>query len=346
MYQVTIGIPLYNVEKYVRESMESALAQTFRSIEYLIVNDQSTDGSLSIVQDLQQHHPRGADIRVIHHPQNAGVAQARNTILAESRGKYLFFMDGDDLISPDCIEKLHTAAQHHQAEVVYASHTEILENQPRQVTQIHLGKVFTEADQLARYVNHDLHHTLNIFIWNILYELSFLHDNSLRFLPVGILEDHLFSYSVYPLVKRAVILSDVTYTYRKHSGSLSHYAARDHIPLGEIREEIKVGQYFADICKQTHGKPYSDVLITKAVMKNFDTAAVAVDKKKLIRPSLPASEIKAILVHPLIFSEIIRMKQYKLLNIHVYLLGISPVWVTISILSMYRWALKKYRSLR
>ena len=67
-YEVTIGIPVYNVEKHIRLTMDSVLAQTFPGIEFLICDDCGTDSSISIVEEYQQTHPRGKDIRIIRQP--------------------------------------------------------------------------------------------------------------------------------------------------------------------------------------------------------------------------------------------------------------------------------------
>jgi glycosyltransferase involved in cell wall biosynthesis len=69
-YEVTIGIPVYNVEKYIRLTMDSALAQTFDSIEFLVLDDCGTDSSLDIVREYQRTHPRGKDIRVLYNKRN------------------------------------------------------------------------------------------------------------------------------------------------------------------------------------------------------------------------------------------------------------------------------------
>ena len=85
-YDVTIGIPVYQAEKYLSRSLESALAQSYPSIEFLLVDDGSTDGSLSIAQDYQKNHPRGGAIRLIFHDHNLGVSAARNRIIEEASG--------------------------------------------------------------------------------------------------------------------------------------------------------------------------------------------------------------------------------------------------------------------
>ena len=118
-YEVTIGIPVYNVEKYIRRTIDSALAQTFGSIEFLILDDCGTDSSIDIVKEYQQTHPRGKDIRIISQPQNGGLGRARNRIIEEAQGKYLFHLDADDAIAPNTIQLLYENAKKYNAQIVY-----------------------------------------------------------------------------------------------------------------------------------------------------------------------------------------------------------------------------------
>ena len=97
-YNVTIGIPVYNVEPYIARSLESALTQTYLSIEFLLVDDASSDLSVDIVRRFQMSHPRGADIRILSNPKNLGVSSSRNRIIDEAQGDYLYFMDADDIL--------------------------------------------------------------------------------------------------------------------------------------------------------------------------------------------------------------------------------------------------------
>ena len=109
-YEVTIGIPVYNVAKYIRFTMDSALAQTFDSIEFLILDDCGTDGSMDIVREYKQMHSRGKDIRIVRPPQNGGIGNARNKIIEEAQGRYLYFLDADDTIASNAIELLYKSA--------------------------------------------------------------------------------------------------------------------------------------------------------------------------------------------------------------------------------------------
>jgi glycosyltransferase involved in cell wall biosynthesis len=102
-YEVTIGMPVYQVEKYIRESLESALSQTFSSIEYLICDDCGTDSSIAIVREYQANHSRGKNIRIVRQPHNMGLGCARNRLIAEAKGRYIYFMDSDDILSLNTI---------------------------------------------------------------------------------------------------------------------------------------------------------------------------------------------------------------------------------------------------
>lgn len=105
-YIVTIGIPVYKAVDFIDNTLESALNQTFESIEYLVIDDCGNDGSIDIVERLQKEHPRGRDIRILYNNSNFGVGMTRNRILDEAQGQYLYFLDSDDLIEPDTISCL------------------------------------------------------------------------------------------------------------------------------------------------------------------------------------------------------------------------------------------------
>ncbi|MDR1668056.1 MAG: glycosyltransferase, partial [Bacteroidales bacterium] len=108
---VTLSMPVYNVAPFVERALQSALNQTFENIEFLLVDDRGDDDSMDIVRRVVAQHPRGKDVRIIEHPVNIGTGAARNTAIDHASGKYLFFMDSDDEITEDAIEKLYRAMQ-------------------------------------------------------------------------------------------------------------------------------------------------------------------------------------------------------------------------------------------
>lgn len=99
---VTVGITCYDAEDTIRRAVESALAQTWTPREVIIVDDASTDRSAAIVEEMRR---MGAEIRLIRHSENRGVAEARNTVLAHARGAFVAFFDDDDESTPDRLDR-------------------------------------------------------------------------------------------------------------------------------------------------------------------------------------------------------------------------------------------------
>ena len=121
-YDVTIGIPVYRVEDYIERTMTSVLMQTYPNIEFLIVDDGSDDRSIDIVNEIKATHRRGEAIRIITFPHNYGAFEARNRIIEEATGTYLYLMDADDVIESDTIETLVQKATAFKADVVFGSY--------------------------------------------------------------------------------------------------------------------------------------------------------------------------------------------------------------------------------
>ena len=134
-YEVTIGIPVYKSALYIRRALMSALNQTYPSIEFLIVDDCGKDGSVAIIREIADVHPRGKDIRIISNAQNMGVAASRNVIIEEAQGVFLYFMDSDDTIADNTIELLMGGIRQGDAEIPN-------KQQNNEKTFIHMGSDF------------------------------------------------------------------------------------------------------------------------------------------------------------------------------------------------------------
>ena len=113
MPQLSVIIPVYNTENYLRECLDSIINQTFKDIEIICVNDGSTDGSLTILEEYAQKDNR---IVVLHKP-NGGLSDARNAGLDIMRGNYVSFIDSDDYITCDMIETLLKSAKYNSCEI-------------------------------------------------------------------------------------------------------------------------------------------------------------------------------------------------------------------------------------
>ena len=260
-YKVTIGMPVYCVEQYIRKCLLSVLNQTFKdNIEIIVIDDHGSDRSMDIIKELQISHPKGNNIRIITQPQNMGCWAARNRILEEAQGEYIMLMDSDDYISEDCVEKLYTQAIQHQVEVVYGSVLPVNTNGEN----IDIGQDFLNQpylvlkgnDALANYANKSIHPTLRDFIWNILFRHDFIERKHIRFKQARFNDDMICSCDLIPLVSSAVLIPDHTYYYVIRDNSLSNYQHRKEIKLDEIHEFIRIYTYLKNKCLELKDKSY------------------------------------------------------------------------------------------
>lgn len=328
-YKITIGIPVYGVEKYIRKCLQSVLNQTFQDeIEILVVDDLGPDKSMDIVREIQATHPKGGEIRILTQPQNKGCWAARNRILDEAQGEYLLLVDSDDYLSEDAVEKMYEAAEKYQAEAVYGS-VESVDEEGRSANfsqgDMKLPfKTLLGKDKLASYANQNLHATLYNFIWNVLLRMDFLKKHQLKFHETRFADDILFETDMQPLIEKAVLLPDDTYYYVLRPGSLSNFQLRKEIKLTEIEQYIKIYSYIKNQVKELKGKPYYETRCAKVMIYMFYIICGAIKNRTKIVPQLTDRTIKDAMTHPIGFGEIIRFKNYKLANLGFWLIGILP----------------------
>lgn len=118
MAAVTIITPIYNVKDFVTKCVESLMSQSFEDIEFIFVNDASTDGSIDIVRSItDRHHEK--NIKIINHEINKGLPASRKTGYEASTGEYIFNCDGDDWMDVNMIEKLYAAVKKNDADYAY-----------------------------------------------------------------------------------------------------------------------------------------------------------------------------------------------------------------------------------
>ncbi len=132
MKKVTIVIPVYNTEKYLSDCLASALVQTLKDIEILVINDGSPDNSDKIVQKFLSD-----DKRIIYIKQeNQGVSAARNKGIELAQGEYIFFFDSDDIMAENFIEELYKTAKNENSDIVFTDKRNIGENTAEQVAAV------------------------------------------------------------------------------------------------------------------------------------------------------------------------------------------------------------------
>ncbi|WP_071146346.1 glycosyltransferase [Bacteroides ihuae] len=200
--KVSIIIPVYNTAEYVRQAVESITEQTLREIEIIVVNDGSTDGSLQILQELA-----GKDSRIqVYSQENKGLSVTRNIGLNHARGKYVYFMDSDDLLETDALELCYNKCVNDKLDFVFFDATSFsgdgddLNNRfdyrrtEGLVEQIYLGTDILKI-QLQRY------EFKSSVCLNIIYR-EFLITHQITFYPNILHEDQLFTTLIYLQSKR------------------------------------------------------------------------------------------------------------------------------------------------
>lgn len=105
---ISVIIPVYNVKQFICKCVESLMSQTFEDVEYIFVNDASSDGSIEILKSIVEKYPL-KNVRILNHPQNRGLPASRKTGYEASTGEYIFNCDGDDWVEPTLLEKLYSA---------------------------------------------------------------------------------------------------------------------------------------------------------------------------------------------------------------------------------------------
>lgn len=331
-YDVTIGIPVYQAEKYLLQSLESALAQTYPSVEFLIVDDGCTDGSMSIILGFRNSHPRGADIRIISHGHNKGVSAARNRIIDEAAGEYLYFMDADDIIADYTIDLLMRNLQEFNAEIAFGSYEKIGKEGEREVYQYPSLQLLDE-DQLAIFA-YRKYAGIQASACNYLVKTSLLRKNNFRFLDVNYWEDLVFTFNLVTLVSRAVLLSDITYTYYCHDHSLSHYQQRDQISKDEIFSNVRAIDYLKGTSSILYNKVYYPNRCFNIMMTDFYIVCNILKRRKDIIPVVTDDEIKTMMKHPASFRQICAFRQSRYKNMAFYLLGHVPAFLCVAVIRM------------
>ena len=328
--QISVGMPVWGVEKYIRRCLLSILDQDFEDMEVLVINDCTPDKSIDIVKEIISSHPKGDLVRIINQPHNMGCWAARNRILEEAKGKYILLIDSDDYFSDGAITKLFKKAEETNAEATYGSVFVVDEDEKpirnSGVDGINLPDVTLQGkDKLASFANDNIHKLkLHNFIWNVLLRSDFIKKNQLQFRKTKFWDDVLFNADMQPLIESATFLSDITYYYVIRPNSLSNFQARDIIKIEEIRQHINNQKYLKEQCLSLKEKPYFEIMMTKVVMAMLYTLIGVIRNRVKLSEPISNHEIHHAIRHPLSFMDIIKFEHYKTINLMLWMIGKMP----------------------
>ncbi len=215
--KVSIIIPVYNVAHYIMRCLQSVEAQTYPEIECLLIDDCGKDNSMLLVNKFIGKYKGIIHFSIIQHQQNQGLSAARNTGMKAATGEYIYFLDSDDAITPDCIKVLTDLAKK------YPDADYIQGNIVTGIDQLNEGNIDADVPEycdekrlLEKIILCKTHRTA----WNRLMKRSFLMNNSI-FFPVGlVMEDHYWTYFVSKQANAVVFCRKETYYYYKNNESI------------------------------------------------------------------------------------------------------------------------------
>lgn len=221
---VSIIIPVYNAEKYLKKCLTSIFDQKYSNYEILAVNDGSIDESYKILCDYQAKKPQ---IFKVYTQANKGQSCARNLAMNFAKGKYVTFLDSDDYIKEDYLEVLVNAAENYQSDMVCSGEFRVDEN----------GKVISKIRYKLDKKGNCALRRLNFS--GKLYKRTFLEKNGISFAEGKVYEDNPFNIMTFALAKRLVILDYIGYYQVVHMGSTTTKKIQTNkLPFDEIEKAI------------------------------------------------------------------------------------------------------------
>ncbi|MCL2888936.1 MAG: glycosyltransferase [Eggerthellaceae bacterium] len=214
---ISILVPVYNVEKYLGQCLDSLCAQRMQELEFICINDGSTDGSLAL---LREYAARDARITIID-KENSGYGASMNRGLEAASGEYVGILESDDFVDPEAFEVLYSAAKDNEADVVKGNFFfHWSDPQPRDEFEALISKdmvgTFSPLEQLQIFFAKPT-------IWSAIYRRGFLEENAIGFLesPGASYQDASFNFKVWACAKRVTFLEQAFFHYRQDNEASS-----------------------------------------------------------------------------------------------------------------------------
>lgn len=223
---VSIIVPVYGVEAYLPACLDSLLAQTYNNLEIILVDDESPDGCPAICDAYAVQDPR---VRVIH-KKNGGAASARNVGLDAAQGEYICFVDSDDLVCPDYVEKLFSALNAAEADIAVCGFSQMTRNNESVCHSKEAPGIFSRTDYIAEF----LKHWTCALLWNKIFRKKVI--GALRMEEGHRIDDEFFTYKVVLNCRSVVVFDTPLYRYRiRASSAMQEFGAnREQIMLDRI----------------------------------------------------------------------------------------------------------------
>ena len=214
-YKISVIIPVYNSEKYISECLDSVIDQSLKDIEIICVNDGSEDNSLNILNEYASKDNR---IKVISQPHTVnGAGSARNRGIEIARGKYISFVDSDDYIEPNFLQKMYEVAEEYDADIACSGIIRETENENKIQLKFEEIKVSDNPDDNLK-VSKSLPYP---YPWNKIYKREFIVSYGIKYVEDIYYEDYIFTPLVITKAEKLISVPDVFYHYMERKDSVT-----------------------------------------------------------------------------------------------------------------------------
>lgn len=268
MCQISVIVPVYNVEKYLNRCVDSILAQTFTDFELILVDDGSPDRCGKICDEYAAKDGR---IKVVHQ-KNAGVSAARNAGLQIAKGDYVTFVDSDDYCGKDFLQELVDVSKSTGADWVQSGYKICNDcGEMKSVCQRKVGlwSIKSEEDRICFLTHNIVYHSLGWEVWTALFRTEIIKTNRIQFCETceNFAEDLGFTLGYILCCNKVVSIEACNYCYVQHEGSMMANS-KNVAKLDSVNEiAIHFGEQFFDtVHNRKNRKRYA--LIYYLIMRN------------------------------------------------------------------------------
>lgn len=263
---VSVIIPIYNVQPYLKRCVDSICGQTYTNIEIILIDDGSPDGCWKICDDYKTKDSR----IVVIHQQNQGLSGARNSGINIAKGRYICFVDSDDYIEENMVEVLYSNIKEYKADISCCGHKDIYDSGHYNYNDNIEVDLFTAEEALGIFLYTQ---KIDVVAWNKMYKKELF--NNIRYEEGKLFEDHFTTYKLLDKSDKIVNTTQPLYCYCKRGDSIGgstfskkNYQLKEALDVEcdyiisrhpNIKEDIKVGYVFWMI-----------VLFDKMILANYN----------------------------------------------------------------------------
>lgn len=276
---ISVIIPIYNVENYLEQCINSVLNQTYQNFEIILIDDKSTDKSLEICTNYEKNDSR---IKLVRKPFNSGQAASRNIGIKEAIGEYIYFLDSDDYVDSNMFKKIIDKMNFEQLDLCYFSGRVVYDDEQiawndKEYIKTHIYKSQVGEDLIyALYKNKEYTCQNCMFIT----KLALIKDNNIYYSEEIIYEDNLFAFLIALKSKKAGVCNEVFYNRRIRLNSTMTSTNKIAFRIKSLKQVIKDYENIELTSKKTLAIKKSHIRSFCGYIINFTSEINDKDTKK------------------------------------------------------------------